>query len=127
MDLNTLSLDDLHKLRKDWYNEANANGNITKLAEIARVLGNPLNHNYGPKYRFQEDSVEIYVDDYGHYMTVKDGEKLKVSTHNEKLYAKGKWEWIIEAFWPKVLAKKQEKELSVDEKQRLALIEELSD
>ena len=125
--LTELTLEELKQLRKDWFAEAMRNGNIKRLAHIARELGNKLNHSYGPKYRYQNDVIEIYVDDYGGYMTVKEADKLRVSTHpNEKLYVKGEWEEIINRVYPEVQKTKQTEETSKSEQERLKLIEELS-
>ena len=80
---------------KQRYEQASGDGTFGKLAMIARELGESLNASYGPKYKFLQGGIEIYVDDYGHYMTVtrKDGlvEEL-ASTHPCSRFIKsGDW------------------------------------
>lgn len=93
--LNEMSISELEAHKRNLYKENNDNGNISTLYTIARMLGESVSHNYGPKYLFKLGNLVIYVDDYGGYMTVHVDGKLKVSTHNEKLYAPGEWEQIL--------------------------------
>lgn len=90
--LSDLSLKELKELKEQWHQQATKDGTIILLTQIAKTLGEQLPANCGPKYLFKDNQIEIYVDCYGGYMTVKVDGKLKVSTHNEKLYAKGEWE-----------------------------------
>lgn len=102
------------------------NGNIKKLAQICRLLGSRLNHSYGPKFRFTEGNIEIYVDDYGGYMTVHVGGKLRVSTHNERLYAIGEWEEIIDRLWPKAEELENQKDCSIEQTRKQDLLDQLT-
>jgi hypothetical protein len=120
-DLNNMSLKELEEYKTKLYNDNTQNGNIHKLYTIARILGVSVPHNYGPKYLYKEDEIEIYVDDYGHYMTTKVNGKLKASTHNDKLYAPGEWEEIINRLYPEAQAQQKEMNTANEqyEKQRL--------
>lgn len=99
-ELKDMTLQELKEQKAIWYEENTRNGNIQKLITIARQVGEKLSHNYGPKYNFTNGVIEIYVDDYGNYMTTKVNGKLKVSTHNDKLYVPGEWEEIIARLYP---------------------------
>lgn len=99
-ELKDMTAKELEEYKAKLYKENTDNGNIHKLCTIARMLGDNINANYGPKYALQDGAIQIYVDDYGHYMTVHEESKMKVSTHNEKLYAPGEWEQIITRLYP---------------------------
>ncbi len=120
-DLSKMSLKELEEHKAHLYNDNTKNGNINKLHVIARMLGERAHHNYGPKYRYKDGDIEIYVDDYGAYMTTRVSGKLKVSTHNEKLYVPGEWEEIINRLYPQAQAKQNDLDIEneIHEKQRL--------
>ena len=87
------SEEQLLAMKRLLFQEAKAQGVISGLATIARQFGEELNANYGPKYKWEGEGVVVYVDDYGHYMTVHaDGNRLVSSSHkNEKLFVPGPW------------------------------------
>lgn len=120
-DLSKMTSKELEEYKTQLYNDNTQNGNIRKLYMIARMLGEPVRHNYGPKYLYKEGDIEIYVDDYGGYMTTNVNNKLKVSTHNDKLYVPGEWEEIINRLSPEAQTKQDERDNAneVYEKQRL--------
>ena len=88
-----MSEEQLLAMKRLIFQEAKSQGVIGGLATIARQLGEELNANYGPKYKWEGEGVVVYVDDYGHYMTVHaDGNRLVSSSHkNEKLFVPGPW------------------------------------
>ena len=88
-----VSEEQLLAMKRRLFQEAKAQGVISGLATIARQFGEELNANYGPKYKWEGEGVVVYVDDYGHYMTVHaDGNRLVSSSHkNEKLFVPGPW------------------------------------
>lgn len=124
--LKDMTLEELKALKTAWYETADKDGTLLLLADIARKLGEKVNTTYGPKYRFTEDNIEIYVDDYGHYMTIYIDSKLKVSTHNEKLYVKGDWENNIPRWNADRQASESKAISDAIEKERLELIQLLS-
>src|ERR1700693_1363266 len=92
MDLTQMTEKELYQLKNKRYEEAIDNKTIEKLSMIARQLGTSLSVNYGPKYIYDSENVQIYVDDYGHYMTVRDGDKLVCSTHPcDRFIIVGEW------------------------------------
>lgn len=97
MNLQDMNSKELEALKRKWYVEAS--DKIQQLYSIARELGDRVPHNYGPKYRYADNGLNIYVDDYGHYMTVHLDGKLIVSTHNERLYVPGEWESVIHGLY----------------------------
>lgn len=104
--------EELKQLKKQWYDEASSNGNLSKLKQIARHLGTPIRHNYGPKYEFVDGDMEVYVDDYGNYATMKMIDRLVCSTHNERLYVKDICDRFIAKHMPAV-------EKIIEEKERM--------
>lgn len=61
---------------------------------IARELGEKLSTNYGPKYFYEFQGIEVRVDDYGRFTTVryqKDNRVLYSSHVTEKIMLDGNW------------------------------------
>lgn len=83
MDYNNMSNDQLKSLIVENYRKAVNEGVIRKLSFIAEKLGENLNANYGTKYRYKLNGMEIFVDNWGGYMTVVDHNRKKtiLSTH----------------------------------------------
>lgn len=78
--------------QRSIFEQAVKSGVVRAITDIARTLGNRLNANYGPKYQLEcKDRIVVYVDDYGHYATVKQNGHLIMSTHNERLFVPGSW------------------------------------
>jgi len=85
-----MTVEQLRVLKETNYQKAVESGPFTFLANIARRFGVKLSHMYGPKYLWKSDNISIYVDDYGHFMNVRWGDKFIASTHNERLFIPGK-------------------------------------
>ena len=81
MNLKEMSNKELLELKEERYAQAEANGIFGKIATVCRYLGNRLNTRYDPKYSWEHDDINIYVDDYGHYMTMHYNGKEILSTH----------------------------------------------
>ena len=99
------TLEGLQELKAKTYKLAQTTGIINLIGKVARALGERVSQNYGPKYRFTTDACEVYVDDYGNFMTVKVDGKLVCSTHNEKLFVPGPWVASIHAAYLEACAK----------------------
>lgn len=125
-ELKDMTAKELEEHKVNLYKDNTDNGNIQKLRTIAKYLGEKVQHNYGPKYLFKDGAIEIYVDDYGGYMTVNVTGKLKVSTHNEKLYAPGSWEAIINRLYPKAAASKHKEDSKTEDKRKQDLLDQLT-
>jgi hypothetical protein len=125
-ELNEMTSKELEDLKKKLYKENTDNGNIEKLYTIARMLGDHVSHNWGPKYLYKNGEIEIYVDDYGHYMTVCVGGKLTVSTHNEKLYVPGEWDTIISEVYPSAKGKLECQKAHTEQKAKSDLLNQLA-
>jgi len=123
--LTEMSVKELEEHKQQLYTDNTNNGNINKLVTIARVLGANLHAKYGPKYSYREGNIEIYVDDYGHYSTVRIGDKLKVSTHSDRLYAPGEWEEIIERLYPEAKRILDERAAKNEEQKKSDLLDKL--
>lgn len=118
-------MEELLKIKQDWYNEASNTGKFEKLAAIARALGVKIRPNWGPKWEFIDGDTRIYLDDYGNYVTVMVGGRLVCSTHNQSIYIPDVCDEIVAKGYPvaeEVLAKrKAEKEQKDAEKLRREL------
>lgn len=87
-----MSEEQLLEAKRMLFQEAKAQGVLGGLATVARQLGEELNANYGPKYKWEGEGVVVYVDDYGNYMTVRLRGRLIASSHpTEKLFVPGPW------------------------------------
>jgi len=96
MDIKQMTKKELLELKCQRYKRAVDNGTIEKLYLIARELGKELSATYGPKYSWNKDQIDIYVDDYGHYMTVNINDKLVCSTHFcDEFIIPGEWLDIV--------------------------------
>jgi hypothetical protein len=124
-DYKNLSLEELRKLKRQWYETAQENGSIAKCYLIGRELGENILHNYGPKYRWLYKDIDLYIDDYGHYMIVKYKEKEVCSDGNGGLFVPGDWFKIIEEKVIEARKVKGKKENDYREEQRQKLLKEL--
>lgn len=127
MNLHEMTAEQLKALQSEWYETAHANGNIEKLYAIARHLGDPVRHNWGPKYCYDKDGITVYVDDYGHYMTVALHGKNVVSTHpGDRLYIPGEWESAIPALHALAIEAKDSKGRMSEDREKEELLKKLS-
>lgn len=126
MELQNMSLEELKKLKNQWYKENR--DTIGTIIQITRLIGKQLNENYGPKYNLDinEHDIVVYVDDYGHYATAHNKGKLVMSTHNEQLFIPGKWVDIVMSKKNEAEEKEIDNEKKKNEEKRQTLINELS-
>lgn len=121
--LDQLTEDEIKAIIKQRYRKATEDGTFGKLEMIARELGvdpasidkdgNPTGYvsTYGPKRVWSLGNIRIYIDDYGHYMTVHVGEKQVVSTHETKRFIiAGDWLDLVLIYHPGAFARHQERE-----------------
>ncbi len=121
--LESLSEDQLRALKKQWYVRACNEGVISTCREIARQLGGDINHNYGPKYTWAQDGVDVYVDDYGKYMTVSYKGRRVCSTHPcDNLFVPGEWVLVIDQYAQAAKDKSNAKEARRVEERRQQLL-----
>lgn len=124
LDVEDISIDALKELQKRYYEESDV---IREMAAIiACEMGNRLSVDYGPKFVYAPDDpdgnkyhgkrkgLSIYVDDYGHYMTIHVDGKLVCSTHpTEQLFVPGEWVKRIDAIYKEayqlMIARRQQK------------------
>jgi hypothetical protein len=126
MNLNEMTNDELLKLKQQRYKNAQEDGTISKLYVIGKELGNNLNDRYGPKYRWINDGIAIYVDDYGNYMTVRSDDKLLCSTHPcDRLIILGEWIEKVLKFYPEAEKIREEKIAKREQKEREKLLEQI--
>ncbi len=125
--LSEMTIEELREQKKAWYKDAKDTGKLSALRIIGEELGDNLNHRYGPKYLFAQNGIEIYVDNYGHYMTVSNGDKRVCSTHPcDQLFIPGEWYDGLSSLYDLAALKKESRELLRKEQERSALLRELS-
>lgn len=103
-----LTNEQLRELIKQRYQEAEDSGLLSRIADVARELGHDpassdaqgnrtgYRSTYGPKYIWHDGDVEVFVDDYGRYMTVRYRDQRVLSTHRaDKFIVYGPWVDII--------------------------------
>lgn len=126
-ELKDMTVAESEAYKAELYKVNSENGNINKLYTICRMLGVDVAHNWGPKYIYKEGPIEIYVDDYGNYMTLKIAGKERVSTHAcDKLYSPGDWEEIIDRLYPAAQDKLNAQIANQNDKRKDDLLNQLS-
>jgi hypothetical protein len=125
MDYTKLSVEELQKLKKEWYKTAEEDGSINKCYLVGRILGEDVRHTYGPKYQWDYQGVKIYIDDYGNYMTVDYCDTRVCFTASGKLFVPGDWMNIVSEAAIKAEEVKQEREEIYKEEKRQHMLKEL--
>lgn len=123
--------DELEAIQKEWYKRAKTEGIIGNCYLIGRELGSDpagpgYTSNYGPKRQWESDNLRIYVDDYGHYMTVSYHQKVVCSTHGPDVFIPGEWVSIIDRVVPAASDRRNRREIEKAENNRRRLIDSMS-
>lgn len=128
MNTEEMTIEQLRALKEHNYKTAIHDGTFEFLANLARHFGVYQSCSYGPKYKWENDdgNIVIFVDDYGHYMTVTvNGEKV-ASTHFCDQYIKsGNWFNEVHVFRGEVdrtIKKKQEEKEAKERAELLTMI-----
>ena len=131
-----LSTVELAQLRRDLYSRAEKDGTLMKIAEVAREFGkDPAGDGfvstYGQKYLWKETvfgyPLEIYVDDYGNYMTVTLNNKRVCSTHLcDRLFVPNKWVDFVLEKYGEVQRLRAERKAETDNAIRMKLLDEMA-
>jgi hypothetical protein len=126
MDLEKMTTQELLRLKNERYQASQDNGTIGKLHLIAEELGENFLATYGPKYCWDKDNVRIYVDDYGHYMTVNFNNRLVCSTHPcQQFIILGEWIDIALASYQEAFDKERKKRLNFEKLEREEILRKL--
>jgi len=145
MTIETMSEQELRELIKARFEEARTSGRLGQFAAVARVFGHDpasrdkdgnrtgYSSTYGPKYLWQEAAylngketesiISVYVDDYGHYMTIRVDEEKVCSTHDCESFIKpGDWQEVILEKWPAAARRIEEREIEYQKLRRSKLL-----
>lgn len=123
-DLDAMTASQMRALIKDRYLAAVADETFTKLAAIARELGKQQGGD--PKYIYQGGDIEIYLDEYGNYMTVKVGKKEVASTHQTNQFIiPGEWLDAVRDFYDEAVERKGARLNKRDNNERNELLDKL--
>ena len=126
-----MTSDELKALKEQWYKDAVQDGSIALCYFVGRQLGSdPAGRGYvstyGPKYKWSSEGVEIYVDDYGGYMTVHNNGKQVCSTHYcSRLFVPGDWMNVVRQAAVKARQKKEGDEHRREQVECQRLMDEL--
>jgi hypothetical protein len=122
--LEDMTIEELKEQKRKWYQNAKSNGSISACYLIVRELGSSINSS---KYEFLNGSLNIFADDYGHYMSVQYNGKLVCSTHRtEELFVPGEWYNMIEKLLPQAELKVNKRRRKADDKERQEWIDKLT-
>lgn len=123
---NNMTVEELRALKQQNYKTAQNDGTLSFLADVARHLGEYQSCSYGPKYKWENDNIVIFVDDYGGYMTVNvDGEKVASTHFCDQFIRGGGWLDEVNAFRgevDRVIKEKQEKKEAKERAELLKMI-----
>ncbi len=122
-----MTTEQLRFLQREWYKTAQADGSIDTLLLIGRELGTRQSAKYGPKFKWEWSDTKLYVDDYGHYMTVNVNGKQVCSTHGcDRLFIPGTWFSRIATFRASARDQKVAREIQRHETEREKLLNRLA-
>ena len=120
MSYQDLTNEEMQKLIKERYQDAKNSGLFGDIAMVARECGKYLNVRYGPKYKFIDGDIAVYVDDFGGYMTTHVGDKKMLSTHPcQPFFISGVW---VDT----VLSRLDEARLRIDQRKAIEEVERRS-
>jgi hypothetical protein len=98
-----LTADELAALKRDWFREAAAAGDLALVARLGRELGAPVPTRHPPKWHWTRGPLSVYVDGFGHYLDVHHGERKVCSTHPcERLFVPGPWLDVVRGARPEL-------------------------
>lgn len=127
-DLENMTTEELYKLKKQWYKTAIDDGSLRICGLVCRELGKDVPAKYGPKYSWVnlDNLIEIYVDDYGHYMTASWNGKIVLSTHPcSRLFIPGDWFKVVKSFMRQSEENKNNRERKKFNLERERILKEL--
>ncbi len=121
------------------YQAAVSSGVLGSIADVARELGHdPASYDeqgnrtgyvstYGPKRVWLSGDVRVYVDDYGHYMTVHAGGREVCSTHPcSEFFIAGPWVEEIFNHLPAAKEKQERRQQERESAERERLLAKLA-
>lgn len=125
--LNNLSVEELKALQKKYYQKAEDDNLFLKIAQVARVLGEDPGSRFPPKYVWNHNDIDIFVDDYGRFMTVTLKGKLVCSTHPcENLFIPGDWTNEVLIHYKQAQEKLDQIRMQQEQAEKEQLVEKLS-
>lgn len=117
------------------YQSVDRSGLLDLIALVARELGHdPASRDaegkptgyvstYGPKHVWECGDVSIYVDDYGHYMSIRVGEQRVCSTHRtSQFFVAGPWVETVLAHLPEAREKQDQRKRTAEAAERERLL-----
>lgn len=121
-----MDVEELKALKVQWYENACKDGSIALCHLVGSQLGVSLSAKYGPKYKWEAEGVEIYVDDYGNYLTVHvDGKQVCCNHYCTRLFIPGPWMDVVKRAAVLARQKKEGDECRREQDECRRLLDEL--
>jgi hypothetical protein len=121
-----LTADELAALKRDWFCQAEASGDLALVGRLGRELGAPVPTRHPPKWHWTRGPLSVYVDGFGGYLDVHHGERKVCSTHYcEQLFVPGPWLDVVRAAAPELEREAGARATEREAARRLALRREL--
>lgn len=111
-DLSNLSLKELQRLKKDWWEEAENDGLLSKLTQVMKSFGRVTDVNMFLSliiYSYNKDDLKILHTEYPEFIgyEVYYKEKL-VYDYDGKLFVPGDWTSVVDSLYDKVTDKERQ-------------------
>lgn len=126
-DLESLTVEELIERKKQLFTEAVLGNKFKQAYAVAEYLGKSLSVRYGPKYEWYspDESVRIFLDKYGKYLTIHYAGKQVASDH-ALFFIPGDWFDCIEEAYPRAEKERIRRQEAVRNANKARLIEQLS-
>jgi hypothetical protein len=96
-DLSSLTVDDLKALKRQWYQDAIADGTIAAIGRVVRELGECHPKKHGANWVWESDDVKIVLDDWtGHVVAIVGDRQVFAQSTTSRLFVPGRWTEAVE-------------------------------
>lgn len=124
--LEALTVEELKALRRQWYEEAAADGSITAIGRVVRELGARLPKKHGANWVWMQGDVRIVLDDWTGHTYVSVGERqVFASNYTTKLFVPGPWIDVVRSAEEEASARIGQRQADAERGERAALLRQL--
>ena len=111
LDLSNLSLKELQRLKKDWWEEAYRSGISQKLETIAKTFGSQRLLYDSVQYTYPHGRLHVeytHCFAYGEISLIVTYKRKTVYSQNDKLFVPGDWTSVVDSLYDKVTDKERQ-------------------